>query len=290
MSTPPLLPADSKDSLFQARPVLDSDRPFVAKDFAHMVTLYKDSSQSSALDETTDKQISFFQETPFQSKSLVTHERTEILHDWILLVFLICFSILSWIMVSYRKRFNQVVKSTYSKQQLGFLLREGGGSYDLINLSLGFVFINVLALLMFRAAETITGSSWPAGSRLPFYLLVGGGIISWLLIRLVLIRMLGWTFKNFEITSQYLMNSMAFHFIMGIILLPLLVISAYTFIPAFIYLSLGIAGILFILRLFRGIIIGLSDTNFSIFYLFFYLCTVEILPILVIVKLAKDNL
>lgn len=290
MSTPRLLPADSTNSLFHDRPVLDSDRPFVAKDFAHMITFYKDSAQSSALTGTTEKQISFFQERAFQSQPMVAHERTEILNDWILPVFLICFSILSWILVSYRKRFNHVVKATYSKQQLGFLIREGGGSYDLINLSLGFVFVTVLALLMYQATEPITGSSWPVGSRLPFFLITAGGIIAWLLVRLALIRILGWTFKNFEITSQYLMNSMAFHFIMGIILLPFLVISIYTFIPAFLYLSLGIAGILFILRLFRGIIIGLSDTNFSIFYLFFYLCTVEILPVLVIVKIAKDNL
>ena len=118
---------------------------------------------------------------------------------------------------------------------------------------------------------------------------LAAGIVIWLLFRLFLIRLLGWTFRNFEVTSQYLMSSMAYHFMIGIALLPFLVINAYTHSDVILYISLGLAAILFLLKLIRGIVIGLGDTKFSIFYLFFYLCTVEILPVLAIVKIAKDS-
>jgi hypothetical protein len=101
--------------------------------------------------------------------------------------------------------------------------------------------------------------------------------------------MLGWTFRNFEVTSQYLMSSMAYNFIIGIAVLPFLVVNTYTHSDIVLYISLGMTAILYLVRLVRGIVIGLGDTKFSIFYLFFYLCTVEILPILAIIKVAKDS-
>ncbi|MBP6977283.1 MAG: DUF4271 domain-containing protein [Bacteroidales bacterium] len=266
------------------------DEVHIAKDFPDLIRYHTAVLTAQGIQPASKATTSYFQTQPFAKKEFTPEVRLEVLNDWIFPVLLICFAIFAWIRTSYRKRFTQLVQASYSKQYMNLLMREGGGGYDLINLSLGFIFICATALLIFQFSESLSGPSASGSLRFLLFLAIAGGIVLWLLFRLFLIRMLGWTFRNFEVTSQYLMSSMAYNFLTGIILLPFLVINAYSRSSFFLYISLGIIGIFFLLRLFRGIVIGLSDTKFSIFYLFFYLCTVEILPILTIVKLAKDNL
>lgn len=265
------------------------DEVYIAKDFQDLLRNHTTVLPAGATSHAVIEPAAYFQIQPFPKKEFTAAVRTETLNDWIVPVLLICFTIFAWVRITYRKRFTQLVQTAYSKQYMNLLIREGGGGYDLINLSLGFIFICSIALLFFQFNESLSFPS-PSGSHnFVLFLALAGGIVIWLLFRLFLIRLLGWTFRNFEVTSQYLMSSMAYNFIIGIALLPFLVINAYTRSDVILYISLGLTAILYLVRLVRGIVIGLGDTKFSIFYLFFYLCTVEILPILAIIKIAKDN-
>ncbi len=281
----PLLP----DSVPVMPVALRPDEVYIANDFQDLLHYYQETLPAGDVQPVVKEPVSFFQIQPFQKKEFTAEVRTEILNDWIVPVLLICFTIFAWVRVTYRKRFTQLFQAAYSKQYMNLLIREGGGAYDLINLSLGFIFICSIALLFFQFNESLSGTSPSDSLNFILFLALAGGIVIWLLFRLFLIRMLGWTFRNFEITSQYLMSSMAYHFIIGIVLLPFLVVNAYTRSDVILYISLGLTAILYLVKLVRGIVIGLGDTKFSIFYLFFYLCTVEILPILAIIKVAKDN-
>ncbi|HNS16838.1 MAG TPA: DUF4271 domain-containing protein [Bacteroidales bacterium] len=266
------------------------DEVYISKDFQDLIHYYTETLPAKELQSAAKAPVSYFQTQPFHTREFTPAVRMEVLNDWIIPVLLICFAIFAWVRVSFRKRFTQLVQASYSKQYMNLLIREGGGRYDLINLSLGFLFICATALLLFQFSESLSGPSSSGSLQFLLFLAIAGGIVLWLLFRLFLIRVLGWTFRNYEITSQYLMSSMSYNFLCGIILLPFLVINAYSHSQLFLYISLGIIGLFFLLRIFRGIIIGLSDTKFSMFYLFFYLCTVEFLPLLAIVKIAKDNL
>jgi hypothetical protein len=76
-------------------------------------------------------------------------------------------------------------------------------------------------------------------------------------------------------------------FIMGvgsIFQLFFLLIYLYSQITFFLHLSLTILSIFIVLRIIRSSIIGLRLTNFSIYYLFLYLCSFEILPVIWIYK------
>jgi len=281
----PLLPDSVPVKTAAPRP----DEVYISKDFPDLIRCHSLTSSAGETQSATKTPVSFFQVQPFSQKEFTPAIRMESLNDWIVPVLLICFTIFAWVRVTYRKRFTQLVQTAYSKQYMNLLIREGGGAYDLINLSLGFIFICSSALLMFQFNESLSGPSSSGSLRFLLFMALAAGIVIWLLFRLFLIRLLGWTFRNFEVTSQYLMSSMAYHFMIGIALLPFLVINAYTHSDVILYISLGLAAILFLLKLIRGIVIGLGDTKFSIFYLFFYLCTVEILPVLAIVKIAKDS-
>jgi hypothetical protein len=91
-------------------------------------------------------------------------------------------------------------------------------------------------------------------------------------------------------TNEYLRNIFLFNKIFGLIVFPLLV--AHPFIDIkfrfiFIYAGIIIFVLLFILRIFRGIVISVKN-KFSIFYIILYLCTLEILPVLIFYKLYNS--
>jgi hypothetical protein len=263
--------------------------PEIVPDIPHLLKFYSNNKDTTG-QSTAQVKGPYFQDKPFTHRDFQSLPRNQVVNDWVLPVLIMCLIILAWIRFSYRKRFGLIIQSSFSRQNLSLLIREGGYGYDLINLSLGLVFIAATALLFYQLMVEVSGM--PESGKISLLLFFGimAGIIAWLMIRLVMIRLLEWIFKTRETTTLYVMSTMSFHFILGILLLPFLVFNAYTEIRFILYVSLAVAGIIFILKIFRGIIIGLSDTKFSIFYLFFYLCTVEILPILVIIKLAKDYL
>jgi hypothetical protein len=45
----------------------------------------------------------------------------------------------------------------------------------------------------------------------------------------------------------------------------------------------------FVLRLFRGFLISVSEQNVGIIYIFLYLCGLEILPLLILIKFLMTN-
>jgi hypothetical protein len=53
----------------------------------------------------------------------------------------------------------------------------------------------------------------------------------------------------------------------------------YTYHVFFLYLAGFMAVVIIGMRFVRGLTIGLSDPKFSLFHLFLYLCTLEILPL-----------
>jgi hypothetical protein len=99
--------------------------------------------------------------------------------------------------------------------------------------------------------------------------------------------MLGFIFEHEDETSEYLFNVRNSIRIMGLSVLPFVALIAWTPYILPVYLFTGgfmLLAILYLLLLWRGVIIFLKK-HFSVFYLFLYLCTLEIIPLLIAVKL-----
>jgi len=69
---------------------------------------------------------------------------------------------------------------------------------------------------------------------------------------------------------------------------PLLVIYIYSQKEVFLVFAITILSLLWIFRLFRGLIIGFKHTSFSKFYIFLYLCSLEILPLIIALKMVYN--
>lgn len=113
-----------------------------------------------------------------------------------------------------------------------------------------------------------------------------GLIIVFINLKSVLYSILGFISESQPITGEYLFNVKIHSMVLGILLLPVVLLTAYT--PVKDPRITIIAGVIIILLMYlkmilRGIQI-LFKKQVSIFYLFLYLCILEFLPLLLLIK------
>ena len=103
-----------------------------------------------------------------------------------------------------------------------------------------------------------------------------------------IIRFLGNAFNNQEATHLYLSSNYIYHLLYAIAATSLAFFIFYTDTmgETFFYILAGILGLLFVVRLIRGLQLILTFSKTPKFYLFYYLCILEIVPIIIILKVA----
>jgi hypothetical protein len=146
------------------------------------------------------------------------------------------------------------------------------------------IYIISVTLLIHQSVEiTSPGSTQGIGTLLVFLELLGI-YIAFSALKISVIWLISVTFKNKETAKEYIQNILIYNLVLGILLLPVLLLIIYTYHELFLYVAGGLVLIMIFLRFIRGVAIGLSDSKFSLFHLFLYLCTLEILPLVIAAK------
>lgn len=206
--------------------------------------------------------------------------------DWILALLLACFVLQAWVQYVYRKRFRQLVLAPFSKRFMNQMIRDGNLFNERLSLALGMVYMIGITLLIYEVNEMLLGgySPYPVNRITIFAVILAGMLVYWFL-KVTGIRMLGKVFKTENTTGMYLLNILVVNIITGILLIPLLVMVVYMKSVIILYLTIGIIVLSLLFLFIRGFFIGLSLTKFSYVFLFVYLCTLEILPLIILIKI-----
>lgn len=120
------------------------------------------------------------------------------------------------------------------------------------------------------------------------YLSFAAGAI-WLAKALVA-KIVGSLFKAPYSSSLFVSNIFIINTAGGLSLLVFTTLSFYTKVMFFLYTPLYVILILYIYRLIRNFLIGQKAGKFSISYIILYICTLEILPVLILYKFLKDQI
>ena len=104
--------------------------------------------------------------------------------------------------------------------------------------------------------------------------------------RILLVNLCGFLFRRMKIFREYLYNMFIFNKLLGIIMLPLLLLSLYSRgilheISA--WLLLGTLVSVILLRVGRGLVFSFKK-DISVFYMFLYLCALEIAPLILLYR------
>lgn len=202
-------------------------------------------------------------------------------NDWITLAFLACFIIFAWIQTYYSKRLSQVYRAVFQPHFINQLEREGNIFKERLTLGLAFIYYTSISSFIYQLI------SFFASIPLKFNPIAATGIIAGLLLSYQLLKSLivhftGKVFETRESARSYQLNILIFNHIIGLVLLPVTLISYYWQNSVLLTIGIIITSLLYIYRFFRGVLTGLANKNFNLFYLILYLCTLEILPLMLL--------
>ncbi len=204
--------------------------------------------------------------------------------DWMILIFLFAVVSVAYTRRLYPARLARLWKSTWNVRALRQTIREEPNTPRaswLFNISFYLIFSLVIFLIVKYAGLQPLGYS---GILLYIILLVGvAGIY---LLKAIGIRLVQVLADGDFGLSEYEYNVFLINRMIGLILLPFALFMAYAptaeIKPVF-YTVTAICGLMIAYRMIRGLINALMQ-GVPPFYIFFYICTLEILPLAVCIK------
>lgn len=218
----------------------------------------------------------------------IAYQQGEILPKgevWILAIIgflLVLFSILK---NAFGKQFSAVVQSFYSNRALSNLNKEDNlitsWSFLLLFIQFGFT-IGMFFYLVVQYRDLPQ-----AKGGFVFFVTISTGVILLYLLKILVLRFLGFVFNIQKPLNQYISILYLSYFNASLLFFPIVI--AFALSPAtysYSYALLGVSALLFIFvfQFIRAATNILSQYRFPKLYLFLYLCTLEICPILILIK------
>ncbi len=199
---------------------------------------------------------------------------------------LFSYAMFVWLYVTNRKRLNQVVKGLFMVRYANQLAREEVSMGNRVVVFLSALFVFTLTLFLNQIA-IYYGVPSPFGIVSTFFLTALTIFVIYA-VKLLTVHVTGVIFETRKEVEEYIISVLLFCNSVGLFLLP--VVICITFLrqinpSVFIYTGTLLFVIFLITRIVRGLIIGLKSKRVSKFYLFLYLCTLEIMPLALMVKL-----
>jgi hypothetical protein len=123
------------------------------------------------------------------------------------------------------------------------------------------------------------------------YLLIILVVISVYTVKIIFLRILGFIINVADAVEEYIFNFFILSKATGIFLFPILLLLEFVETKVLYLLFFGVLMVLFFYssRIIRGYFIVRQQAEISIFHLFLYFCTLEIIPLAVIIKWVSVN-
>jgi hypothetical protein len=222
--------------------------------------------------------------TPKHTENIAINRQST---DWITIVFVICLFILAWVQTLYSKRLRQIFRAAAQPHFVNQLEREGNLFRERISLGLGFVYYAVSSIFIYQFFKVFVGYGVPGVSNVIFTAIIFTSLFLYETVRMLLVYALGIIFRTKEFARLYQLNILIFNQIIGVVLFPVSLMAIYWNSMAFVWAGIIIISLMLFYRFFRGFLTGLANKDYNLLYLFLYLCTLEILPLLLIFKVIS---
>ncbi len=197
---------------------------------------------------------------------------------WIFGMLLLLVSLISIYLKLRTIKLSHLLKSAIDLRAMDRLVRDCNLNRSNLMLPMGMLLVAAVCLPVHRTVFPQSG--------IPGYLALFGGVELLYILRNMLLKLLGNTFENKQGINLYIISNYIYHFIESMVVTILL--FPFYYLPgsrnAVLYVIVGFLVFAFLWRFMRGVKVFLTHKNSSSFYLFYYLCIVEAIPVLVIIK------
>lgn len=209
---------------------------------------------------------------------------------WPSIFLLVCFGLIVFIKTTSFSKVIKIVQSTFNIQNWQQLQREDYNPYKFYSVILALLFaVNVSFLLYkFNTAYNLVFTQSP---HLLQFGIIFGILVSLLLIKIVANKLLIFFTGTKNIIHQYGYYSFIINQTFGLFIFPFIVLAEFSKFNSLLFLSIAlvIMGLSVLLKWFRGIVFSLVEERVGLLQTFAYLCTLEILPVLVLVKFIVET-
>jgi len=209
--------------------------------------------------------------------------------DWVLGIILIFWMIFASVRVGFLNYLGQLFVSLVKFSAATRLFQQRGYKTMYGSVRLDFIFHLILPLSVYQIA-TFYKMDIPGYPSILFFLALLLVINGYLFTKILLYQLAGSIVMLKEQTEESVFNIRLYYKALGLILLPIVTIHAVLAETNFItiWVMAGLIVIMYIANVVRTIYLGIRK-DISIFYLILYLCTLEILPLLLIFKLMSSE-
>ncbi len=169
--------------------------------------------------------------------------------------------------------------------------KEGGAMHALPGILLKINFLIVVSLLAKQTLLYLDPSLSGEEGRVAW--VFGGLFVLFSLfypVKWLIVMFLAWVFNAREASRYYFENILIINQFSGLVLAPLVFFYAFNPVGHLLYATWIIVLILLLAKMARGMMLKYRTSGFSLYYLFLYLCGIEIAPLLLIGKAATHYL
>jgi hypothetical protein len=206
--------------------------------------------------------------------------------SWQIVILIITIILIGLSKAFSRNRFNQAIKALFNYGVAQEITREEKVFFHRSNVLFTIVHLLTVSLLLYHLKEFIHSSNLEIGGIVAFLLILLAITIIYI-VKYIFSRILLFVLNDVSITSEYIFNVSLFNNLLGVLFIPILCISyfsSFSFSLILLYLVIPLSLITFVLRMVRMVMIG-NGKGISYFYIFLYICTLEILPLVVLFRI-----
>jgi hypothetical protein len=215
------------------------------------------------------------------SGKMPLNDRANHAANWIMLIFITVILLFIWIKIFYNKFFSILSNSIASYQLSAKVFHEKNVLLKRVSLVLDVIYLIVLSVFLYEcfAFRKLTPMQMTSFN---LFLLLFNIVILFTLTRSLVLKLFSYLFQTEAIVSEYVHNNFIINKSIGIVLFPLVFAAFYMqegVVRILLWAGVLILGAGIIFKIIRGYqIIIRKDILFI--YLILYLCTLEILPLL----------
>jgi hypothetical protein len=220
--------------------------------------------------------------TPIPRQELLLAE------DWMFFVFLLCILLITWSRLSEPGQLRRMLNSAFNIRLMRQEMREET-QHRYTRIIYLIVFSFMAGMCIYSAIRVIAPNLSPGINPALFYLALSAAVGVVYIGKSLVVRLISHIAAGDFSLSEYLYSLLHLNQVSGILLLPMMLVVAYSNqkTASAVLAGAGVMlGLMLLYRWFRGVTNALSS-GVPLFYIFFYLCTLEILPLLVIAKAIR---
>ncbi|MFN8166318.1 MAG: DUF4271 domain-containing protein [Bacteroidia bacterium] len=205
--------------------------------------------------------------------------------DWLFPIILLVLAIFAALRFFFTKYFSQMITAFVNNNLTNQIVRDENIILQRATIYLSILFNLIAAMFLYLVSIRLGWDMSGIGEGLNRFLFFTGIVSAIYACKFLILKMSGWLFDSEREMAVYIFNIFLINNVLGMILLPIICLMAYNDligINFLIFLSSTLVGLAIMYRVFRGIRVGISSPSFSPLYLFLYLCTLEIAPLMVV--------